>query len=390
MSASITRVAVVVGLCAHGLAIARSLTKERVRVVALESNMDLPGTHTNVATVRRVSDINSDVLIEELVQSAPALSRHGRPVLFLTNDQMVAMVGRHYEELEEYYDLSWANCREALVPLLDKEKIAARCISAKLGMPRTVAVSTRQEFESSLVELGLPLIIKPTTPLSAYKTIIVDSHSSIDLVWETIAAAGRAMVQEYISGDDSHIFFAALYLENGETFARYEGRKLRSRPLGHTTIAIGETNDETHRLAKQFFAGLNLSGPVSLELKRDAAGKYWVIEPTVGRTDFWIGLCVRDGVNVPFIEYARQTGSVTSAIQQQDKVMWINGERDPGALLWLVFHYPLLLVRKVVTGVYASISDPFPLAVCVFRKCLTIPSRLSRKIGVGIWASFRR
>ena len=45
--------AVVVGLCAHGLAVARSLGRNGVQVHALEANDTLPGTATRHAFRRR-------------------------------------------------------------------------------------------------------------------------------------------------------------------------------------------------------------------------------------------------------------------------------------------------------------------------------------------------
>ena len=79
--------AVVVGLCSHGLAILRSLSRKGVPVLAIESNWDQPS-----AQPRHGFKLHHDGRYgESLVR---LLLDWGRPyreaVLFVTNDKMVA------------------------------------------------------------------------------------------------------------------------------------------------------------------------------------------------------------------------------------------------------------------------------------------------------------
>ena len=184
-----------------------------------------------------------------------------------------------------------------------------------------------------------------------------------------------------LPGDDRVIRFGALYLDRGRVLARFEGRKLRSRPMGHTTIAVPEPDDSVHALAVRFFDGLELSGPVSLELKQDPDGRYWVIEPTVGRSDFWAGLCVANGVDLPLIEYRAQSGEALPAVAQRRTHLWINGERDPAALAWLLRHAPAQLLSHWPRGVYLDLYDPQPWLLALGRFLGAMPLRAVRKAG---------
>jgi predicted ATP-grasp superfamily ATP-dependent carboligase len=134
-----------------------------------------------------------------------------------------------------------------------------------------------------------------------------------------------------------------------------------------------------HTLACRFFEGLALSGPVSLELKRDPAGSYWVIEPTVGRTDFWAGLCAANGVDLTLVEYAAVTGQPPPASTQRRTHLWVNGERDPGALFWLLRNTPRRLTTAKVQGVYLGLEDPGPVFTAMSRFLAEIPARISRR-----------
>ena len=197
--------------------------------------------------------------------------------------------------------------------------------------------------------------------------------------WDKIKFSLPAIAQEFIHGDDSNIHFAALYMNQGDIIARFEGRKLRSRPMGHTTVAISESNDETHALARQFFAGLRLSGPVSLEIKKDDKSNFWVIEPTVGRTDFWVGLCINDGIDLPLVEYLNGTGQCSNPGTQRNQTLWINGERDPAALVWLIFKHPQYLLKMQIVGVFIDRCDIRPWVKWVVAFVRRFPGRAINK-----------
>ena len=373
------QLAVVVGLCAHGLAIVRALHRAGVEVVAIEANMALPGTRTRCARVTRVAAVDGPALIQTLLDVRPTLKSTEPPVLFLTNDRMVAAVGQSADVLGEHYRISWLGARDALLPLLRKDRIEQRCRETGLNYPRTRLVREVDALSSQVAGLTFPVIIKPVQPLSRFKTIVAESPGALACEVAKFASSLPVVIQEFIAGTDERIRFGALYLHGGLVTARFEGRKLRSRPMGHTTIAVAERNDAIHDLATRFFAGLDVSGPVSLELKEAPDGAHWVIEPTVGRTDFWVGLCVANGINLPLIEFqnaARLVGGV-----QGDDYIWINGERDPGALLWLLLHHPSKLVAKHLRGVFVDSSDIRPLLAHAKDYVANLPVRAMRRLG---------
>jgi len=373
--------AVVVGLCAHGLGIARELDRAGVHVIALEADKQLPGVKTRHADIRFVSDINGPGLIRALQDLAATLSDSVRPVLFLTNDRMVDMVGRHIETISPRYRLSWAHSANELLPLLGKENIDRRCRETGLKYPRSQLITAIPDTAAS-IKLEYPIIAKPTRPLSAFKTLVVDSFEALVAARAQIEQSQPVLLQEYIPGRDNRIHFGALYLDAGRVIARFEGRKLLSRLMGLTVTATTEINDEVHALAARFFAGLGLSGPVSLELKTGPDGKFWVIEPTVGRTDFWEGLCSANGISMSQIEYLSSTGQPVLITSQRASHLWINGERFPTALVWLLFHAPRRLLSHRVRGVYFDLDDPGPYLAMLGRVLRNLPLRVFRKIGV--------
>jgi len=373
--------AIVVGLCGHGLALARALTRNGVQVLTLEQSRELPGTATNCTELLYIDDINAEGLVDHLLSGNDStVQLPQRQTLLLTNDRMVATVARHIDRLVPRYNISWAHCASDVLRLLRKDEIEAQCRANGLRYPRTVTVTTLSQIDTALDGLNFPIIFKPTQPISAFKTIVVHEPSEISGHLPMLQRCLPVIAQEFIAGDDRNIHFGALLLDHGQVLCRFEGRKLRSRPMGHTTIAVPEIHAEVHALTLQFFAGLNMSGPVSLELKRDPAGNFWVIEPTVGRTDFWIDVAVHNGVNIPLLEHQFQAGLALAPASQTSRALWLNGERDSMGLLWMLRHEPARLLQLRVRGLYFDLRDLQPFVILLGRRLIGTPRRVLRKL----------
>lgn len=322
--------AVVVGLCSHGLAVARALGRAGVPVHALEVNRELPGTATRYATVHWGKDINGAGLIEDLQALASHLASPKPPILFLTNDNMVRIVSREWERLAKIYSLSWADSREAVDNLILKETFQQYCSSVGARHPKTRVVRHVDELSSFEDSVTYPAIVKPSKPLSAFKVKAVMSLEELQSVCSTFTSEMPLVVQDLVEGSDQQIAFCNMFLSKGRVLAHFEGRKLRAVPpaLGMAT-AVGQRADGAlFAVTNDFFHRLQFTGPAALEVKYDDKGRGWLIEATVGRTEYLVSVCITGGVNLPLVEYCHQVGwpnpktSISSSI-------WIDSERDP-------------------------------------------------------------
>jgi len=175
-----------------------------------------------------------------------------------------------------------------------------------------------------------PVIIKPAKPLSSFKTQIAANHDEVNKLTEKFAADLPFVAQEYIEGGDQTLYFCALTLNSGNLVQSMGGQKLSSFPpaRGQTTIAQTFENHEVTNFTLRFFNQFKLSGPVSLEMKKAPDNTYWVIEPTVGRTDFWSELCIKAGFHQPYQEYLIALGQKASSTPLSNAV-WFDCERAP-------------------------------------------------------------
>ena len=244
---------------------------------------------------------------------------------------MVKHVGLAWECLSSRYRLSWSDQRTTLLPLLDKASLEAHCDRLSLPYPKSLVIETIEDIKRVGDKLPFPLIAKPTLPLSGFKVRLIESEDDLLVLASRYPHALPFLLQQWIPGGDESLYFTAFYLDNGRILACYEGQKLGSNPpaMGQTTIARSCPNPVVRAIAERFFEPLKLSGPVSLEVKVDQAGQPWIIEPTLGRTDYWVDCCVANDVNLPAIEFAHQSGKPVPNSIQTNNMIWFDTERSP-------------------------------------------------------------
>ncbi len=327
--------AIVCGLDSHGLAMARALGKAGVPVYALRESPPLPGAATRY--VRRTfaaANLTSDSIVQELLAVREQIP-HGSVALLAVNDRQVSAIASNIDRLQPHYRVAWANGTAVIANLLRKDQLEAWTRRQGLRYPRSVAFDEKSGAHAA-AGFEFPVIIKPVQPLSSFKTLLAPDLPTLQRLLEQQAHDLPILGQEYIAGDDRQIYFGALMLDHGRVVHGMVGRKLASHPpaRGQTLVAETVDNPEVLRLTEQFFAGTGLSGPVSLELKRDPQGRYWVIEPTIGRSDFWVELCISAGFNQPLLEYELACGlPLTQPAGTLQECVWYDTERDPMSYL---------------------------------------------------------
>lgn len=347
--------AVVLGLCAHGLATARSLNRAGIEVHALEQDPTLPGCKTNSAQLHFVDSLKDTGLIDGLLALASRSCFSTPPIIFPINDNMTRTLGEHWDQLSPFYRLPWAKNRKQLLPLLEKDALAHRCAQTSLLSPKTITVTSLSELSTVIESIEYPIFVKPSRPLARFKVYIAQNSADLTTFLEQFQSDFPILLQEYISGPDTNLVFCALYLDNGRVVSHFEGRKLRSIPKetkAWTAIAESNPDERVYKETVRFFDGLGFSGPVSAEYKWSNDGKLYFIEATVGRTDFWLGCCIDNGINFPLITYHHMMGFPHRPSSQVQRAIWYNTERDPFGPL-------LILKQKGISFIHLSSTFPY-------------------------------
>jgi D-aspartate ligase len=84
-------------------------------------------------------------------------------------------------------------------------------------------------------------------------------------------------------------------------------------------------------LTTKFFRAVGFQGMGSIEYKRDERdGQFYVVEPTVGRTDFQEEVATLNGCNLPYAAFAYECGLAAPASQSLPKTIW----QEPTSNRW--------------------------------------------------------
>jgi predicted ATP-grasp superfamily ATP-dependent carboligase len=310
--------AVVLGAGANGLGVARSLARARVPVWLLDSDARRPEMQTRVAKALAVRALQGDVLIEELVRLGTAQFPGTRPVLLLTQEESVKTVSHHRDRLCALYRFSLPPM-DMVDTLLHKQGFQR--LAEQLGSPIPPLVHVRTLADlPALEDLRYPVVIKPGERNSEYghqfkKAYRVDSAAvAVELVRRILPVMADLVVQEWIEGPDSCIYFCLQYIDSqGQVAASFTGRKIRSWPpqVGGTAscVAAPEVHAELSAMTARFFHAAGVIGMASMEYKRDSrSGEFRMVEPTVGRTDYQEEVATLNGVNLPHAAWCSELG----------------------------------------------------------------------------------
>jgi D-aspartate ligase len=323
--------AVVVGGTLNALGVVRSLTSGGVPTLLLETTQRCPSRWSRHCRFVRVPSIEGRALVDAL-RSLAAETRQ-RPVLFLTDDRAVEAVSAFREELEPGFRVQLPP--KAIVPVL-ADKTAFQRFAEKEGLPvpRSVVLRDRSELQL-LDELTPPLVIKPASKALVLNSDIeravrVETLAQAREVAERIVERARGLIaQEWIDGPDTGIHFAFFVCDTGSRVVAYfQGRKVVCEPprIGSTALCT-EAHDPTGELesvVRQYLSRSGYVGIGGLELKRDQrSGRFIIVEPTVGRTDWQAEIATLCGVNIPLAAYRTALGQpVEPAARAEAPVAW--------------------------------------------------------------------
>lgn len=346
-SASARPYALVVGLDLNGLGVVRSLAAAGIPVAAVDTRLDKPTARTRHARTMRIATLGDDegaasgpILLDELARVERMLG--DRPVLFLTQERTVATLAPHADALGLV-------ARAVLPPaatvacLLDKGCFQARAEEGGHAIPRAVTVAAASTPEA-LAGLRFPCIVKPAQKYVAYGPPLKKAYRAADaaevlkLLPAMLPVAPRVTVQEWIEGGDGDVYFCLQARDRtGRARASFVGRKVRQWPPatgGTATATVApEARDELDATTDRFFTAAGVVGLCSMEYKRDRRdGRFYMVEPTIGRSDYQEEVATVHGVNLPAAAYAAELGLPVAPAMPIAARLWVDPHGEANAI----------------------------------------------------------
>ena len=306
--------AVIVGLEANGLGVARSLARYAIPCIALAEPAWNPCHQTNACSVVRGSDWTADALVRDLRSIGVRLKE--KAPLLLTKDQAVLWVSEAREELCEFFEIALPE-KQVVDLLMSKIEFVTFAQRHGWSVPQTWMIESEDEIMSRLPEFVYPSILKPRLKNDAFrqnspkKAFRVNSQQELLTAYEMVAAWEKEVViQEWVGGTDERIGFCLSYCNREAVpLALFAGRKLIQWPVSFGNTAVSEPAPREWAelitpLTQDIWRTVGYKGLGSMEFKmRTGSNVPVIIEPTVGRTDFQSEVAVLNGVNIPVIAY---------------------------------------------------------------------------------------
>jgi predicted ATP-grasp superfamily ATP-dependent carboligase len=308
--------AVVVRGEVNGLGVLRSLAKGGVPAVIVDTTLRHAGMWSRFGRRRIFKQLSGRPFVDALIALQSELRE--RPVLILTDEMAVYTASDFRDELAQYYRFHLPSA-DMVRRLLNKAEFHEFALANGLPVPRALIIERETDIET-LATFGMPVVVKPADKRPVYFGQ-VERINWIDKIDEAAAACrrmltsgGKLVVQEWIDGPDSSIYFA-LFQRDAAAGSRhiFIGRKIAAHPPGVGSTAICAPAEEAAAplcaLTETFLNVTGYHGLGSLEFKWDArARRFVIIEPTVGRTDWQEEIATLNGLNLPLIAYCDALG----------------------------------------------------------------------------------
>jgi D-aspartate ligase len=323
---NMNRPAVVVGGGLNALGIVRSLGTVGIPVIVVDTDRKSPAMRSRYGRQLICPALEGEALVACLLGLAKDL---GAPLtLFVTEEKTVVAVSTNRAVLAPHFHLRLPE-HERLLQLMHKQGFQELAEAVGAPVPRTVRVQSPADL-AQLDTLTFPCVFKPAHKDYGYgarfkKAYKVASAAEVAELYEEIfPVLADMVVQEWIEGTDSEVYFCLQYVGgDGKPVSSFTGRKIRAWPprIGGTAscTAAWEVADELSEMTARFFAQVGFTGMGSMEYKRDARdGRFYMVEPTVARTDFQEEVASLNGVNIPQAAYRYETGLPQVAPKRRD------------------------------------------------------------------------
>lgn len=284
--------AVVLGGGTNALGVVRALSRHGVRCAVVAHDDHGPARYSR-HTVRHLC-VPGSFDPATLVQSLGLQPRQA--ALFLTEEMDVFDTAEHPADWQAQFRTYFYRPDLAL-QLLSKSDCDRLAAEHGAPAPKTATVQTQAD-PAMLEQFKMPCVLKPVERNDAYsqrfkKAYRVETHAELTRLLTQILPLGIPMiVQEWIEGEDTDIYFNLLYIDGAGKLQRsFAGRKTLCWPpaVGGTAacMAAPDHHQALTAISKAFLERMGFRGLIGIEYKLDRRdGQFYLIEPTVYRTDY--------------------------------------------------------------------------------------------------------
>lgn len=275
--------AVVGGVFQTGLNLMRDLLRKGVRTVAVDHLLEHEGFRSVYG--KSYECPNPDSQPAQWVEFMQDLSRRmgTKPVFIPAADAFVSALGRHAEELQDYYLFSPRGAK-LQAALCTKETQYALATEYGFPCPRMAYIKSSAELRDFIEGARFPCLIKPLSqrewdalpegnPLRGNKIKMADTPEEL-MGYYALAEPHRpeAIAQEIIQGTgEEKRYYMSTYASDGSLVGNCALRAVRGHPpfTGMPAMVKPIIDEDLTTLCDGFLRSLNYVGICEFEMKKD-------------------------------------------------------------------------------------------------------------------------
>ena len=380
----------------NGLQTARIFADRNVPVIGIVKNKKHFCASTRVCEKIIRSNTSDRELITTLLSIRSEFST--KPILVPCQDMSVLNVSRNRKELEDHYLIALPS-EETVELLMDKPSFYEFAKKENFLIPSFYLLHNRMDAIEASEKLNFPCILKPpirsvkweeNTKQKAFKLF---SKTEFMKIYDKCSNwTDLLMAQEWITGDDTNLYSCNCYFNKAnQPLVTFTAKKLRQWPTetGNTSLGIECSAPVVCNETTRLFQYVNYFGLGYLEMKKDTkTGKYFMIEPNIGRPTGRSALAEAAGVEILFTMYSDLAGLdlPSERVQKFGKVKWIHLRTDLMSAFnyWKrgdlsIFNWIKSISGKKTYAVF-SFKDPTPFLNEIKFGILFLLSALRQKI----------
>ncbi|NLT37280.1 MAG: hypothetical protein GXX95_03860 [Methanomassiliicoccus sp.] len=364
---------------ANGLAVARTLGREGVPVVGIDSRPDAPGFASKFVRKLVVKDIKDDpeALLQALLRAGEGQDEKG--LIFPASDAAVLFLSKNEKALSEQFIFLTPpeKVREAMI---NKRLQHDEAIRLGIPVPVThfpVGPADLEEVESTV---SYPAFIKPLyshrwCTTFANKGFIVTTTAELRERMATVFASGHeVMVQSIIWPPGKDLYsVGAFFDENGKESPTFCWHKLRQYPpsFGVGSLVESAHQPEVTELGLRYMKGIGYRGIGYVEFKKDQKDGEWKMVEMNARTGQTNALQAKAGRPLVLYQYCHLTGRpyLPRSGDYPDGVRWWDSLNDIDSFWRLRRRGEITTFQwirsclQVDVNAYFDLNDPVPLFV---------------------------
>jgi len=313
-----------------GLAVARSLAKNGIPVIALDRE---PYGVALVSNSVVASAVCNDPISQEseFIADVQAIGSFLKQpaVLFGCMDEWVLALSAHRAELERSFVFPFAD-DETVRRILDKSVLYRE--AREVGVPIPFSIDTREVSEDEvLAKIGVPAILKPAAKRPFYDAFAVNLFTpKTEQEFRARRTEGERfgmIAQEMIpaTGND-YVTVAVALGSGGNELGAFVGQRLEIAPAGFGTTCLARAIDEPEleRHAVAILQRLGYYGIAEVEFLRDPRDGEFKLLDINTRPWKWIGLPISSGVDLPWLIYSEALGIKRAPVSRRSDRIWVS------------------------------------------------------------------